>query len=176
MTRTHSRRRSSGHASPIPISTALTFTPQATPTSTPTRTSPRRPDTRRATWIAQMAPAATNVSIWPPLTSCWIKTGFATQNSVARTGSSDVFSSRYPTPMNTRPFTIISTQMVVATFAPPTDAAKDWTTVATGPYTERCVFHTAPTTWAYAECAPRKAAGLVRYGFPPRAAIRPYAA
>src|SRR5258708_22942654 len=71
-------------------------------------------------------------------------TGFAPQNNVARTGSSDVRNSRYPTPMNTTPLTIIKTQIVVTTLAPPAHAANAWTTVATGPYTERCPRHPPP--------------------------------
>jgi hypothetical protein len=35
--------------------------------------------------------------------------------------------------MNTRPFRIIRTQMVVATFGPPIQAANFWTQVAIGP-------------------------------------------
>ena len=97
------------------------------------RTSPHMPETRRATWIAQIAAAATNVSRWPPLTSCWMRTGFAVQSSVARTGSSEVLSSSQPTPMNTSPLRIIRTQMVVTTFAPPIEAANLWTQVAIGP-------------------------------------------
>ena len=57
----------------------------------------------------------------------------AVQNRVARTGSSDVFSSSTPTPMNAIPFRIISTQTVVATLWPPIDAANDWIAVAYGP-------------------------------------------
>ena len=95
--------------------------------------------------MAQIAAAATNVSRWPPLTSCWMRTGFAVQNSVARTGSSEVFSSRYPTPMNTAPLRIIKTQTVVATCGPPIDAANDWITVANGPYTDDCARHIVPT-------------------------------
>ena len=62
-----------------------------------------------------------------------MSTGFAVQNSVARTGSSEVFRSSHPTPMNTAPFRIIKIQMVVATFAPPIVAANRWTAVAMGP-------------------------------------------
>ena|ERR1700692_2972217 len=101
-------------------------------------------------------------------------TGFAVQNSVARTGSSEVLRSNNPTPMNTMPLRIIKTQMVVATFGPPIDAANRWITVAKGPYTEDCFFHTEPTAKLYA-WSPH-ACGLVVYGFPPWAAIRPYAA
>src|SRR5712692_1279243 len=103
-------------------------------------------------------------------------TGFAAQNSVARTGSSEVFRSSNPTPMNTAPLRIIKIQMVVATFAPPIDAANRWIKVAKGPYTEGGLFHTIPTTWVYAELRPSHATGLVVYGFPPSDAMRPYAA
>src|ERR1022692_297634 len=105
-----------------------------------------------------------------------MRTGFAVQNSVARTGSSEVLRSSNPTPMNTIPLRIIKIQMVVATFAPPIDAANLWTKVAKGPYTDGCLFHTAPTIWVYAELRPSHASELVVYGFPPRDAIRPYAA
>jgi len=145
--RIHSCRRSSGQASPRAISTALIFIPQARPISTPITTSPHTPETRRATWIAQIAAAATSVSRWPPLTSCWMSTGFAVQNRVARTGSSEVLSSSHPTPMKTAPLRIIRAQTVMLTFGPPIDAAKDWITVANGPYTDGCVFHSVPTAW-----------------------------
>ncbi len=106
----------------------------ARPISRPTSTSPHhRPDTRRATWIAQIAAAATNVSRCPPPTSCWMMTGLAVQNRVARTGSSEVLYSSTPTPMNTAPLRIIRTQTVVAALAPPIRAANDWIAVATGP-------------------------------------------
>src|ERR1022692_2153783 len=103
-----------------------------------------------------------------------MRTGFAVQNSVARTGSSEVRRSSNPTPMKTIPLRIIKTQMVVATFARPIVAANDWMTVANGPYTEDCFFHIAPTAKLYA-WSPH-ARGLVVYGFPPCAAMRPYAA
>ncbi len=76
-----------------------------------------------------------------------MRTGFAVQNRVARTGSSEVFSSRYPTPMNTAPLRIIRAQMVAQTCGPPIPAAKDWITVAKGPYTDGCFFHSVPTAW-----------------------------
>ena len=69
---------------------------------------------------------------------------------------------------------IIRIQTVVATFVPPIDAANLWIAVATGPYTDGCFFHSAPTTRVYA-LSPH-ACGLVVYGLPPRAAMRPYAA
>ena len=49
--------------------------------------------------------------------------------------------------MKTIPFRIIMTQIVVATFAWPIEAANDWITVANGPYTDGCAFHMVPTTW-----------------------------
>src|ERR1017187_7330883 len=101
-------------------------------------------------------------------------TGFAVQNSVARTGSSEVLRSKIPTPMNTMPLRIIKTQIVVATSARPIDAANDWITVAKGPYTEGCFFHTVPTALLYAWSP--QACGLVVYGFPPCDVMRPYAA
>src|ERR1039458_3371596 len=61
--------------------------------------------------------------------------GFATQNSVARTGSSEVLRSKNPTPTNTIPLRIIKIQMVVAAFAPPIDAANDWISVPAGAIT-----------------------------------------
>src|SRR5487761_138942 len=72
------------------------------------------------------------------------------------------------------PVTIIRTQMVVATLAPPIHAANLWTSVAIGPYTDGCFFHTDPTAAVYAVSP--QACGLVVYGFPPCAAMRPYAA
>ena len=60
--RIHSCRRSSGQARPSATSTALALTPQARPIITPTRASPHRPEARRATWMAQIAAAATRVS------------------------------------------------------------------------------------------------------------------
>jgi len=76
-----------------------------------------------------------------------MSTGFAVQNRVARTGSSEVLSSSHPTPMKTAPLRIIRAQTVMLTFGPPIDAAKDWITVANGPYTDGCVFHSVPTAW-----------------------------
>ena len=64
--------------------------------------------------------------------------------------------------------------MVVATLAPPIQAANAWTTVAIGPYTEGCVFQDQPTAWSVGRSAsPSQACGLVMYGLPPSAAIRP---
>src|SRR5258707_705958 len=94
-------------------------------------------------------------------------TGFATQNNVARTGSPDVRNSRYPTPMNTTPLTIIKTQIVVTTLAPPAHAANAWTTVATGPYTERCPPHTPPTPSPSPPTTPRNPHRPARRRTPP---------
>ena len=128
----------------------------------------------RATWIAPTAAAATRVSRWPPPTSARISTGFAVQNSVARTGSSDVRSRSTPTPRKTSPFSTIHTRTVVATWLPPTQAANDCSRVATGPYTDGWSFHIMPTGSRYA--ASPHASGLVTYGLPPCAAMRPYTA
>ena len=74
-----------------------------------------------------------------------MRTGFAVQNRVARTGSLEVFRSSHPTPMNTAPLRIMRAQMVAQTCDPPIPAAKDWITVANGPYTDGCFFHSVPT-------------------------------
>ena len=78
--------------------------------------------------------------------------------------------------MKTIPLRIISTKTVVATSARPMVAANHWISVANGPYTDDCDFHMSPTASVYGECAPSQASGLVRYGLPPCAVIRPYAA
>ena len=91
--RAHARSCISGIAMPSATKPALTLMPSAAPTSSPTSTSCQTVVQRLDTTMAAIANSATKASMWPPITSSVISSGFATHNSTARTGSAAVRSS-----------------------------------------------------------------------------------